>query len=225
MNPRFLFLALALASLALTALAAEKAEGESAEKKQATEAEIKARLAEHAARKKAAAEEVAKAEEKENRPTDTGAPVLSDKDKERAAAATPSPSPSPNETEKTAASPDPNAATVLPEVRIRKDRITELDQQLAKQNKEIAREKQNTKPTALDETINSPKLSKAFALFGGQSSEDRSSIAQERVAMMEEEKEIMEAISQAQTKEEKEQLQKVLDSMRTMRRELEQSLR
>lgn len=221
MKPRFLSLALAFASLALSALAAEQPEGESSEKKQATDAEIKARLAEHAARKKAAAEEVAKAEEKENQPTDTGAPVITDKSAPAPAAATPAPAAG-----DTAAAPvEFNPATVLPEVRIRKDRITELDQQLAKQNKEIAREKQNTKPTALDETINSPKLSKAFALFGGQSSEDRSSIAKERVAMMEEEKEIMEAIAQAGTKEEKEQLQKVLDSMRTMRRELEQSLR
>ncbi len=223
MNPRFLFLALALASVALSALAAEKPESESSEKKQASEAEIKARLAEHAARKKAAAEEVAKAGEKENRPSDTGAPVLADQDKESAASAANAPAASAGEP--AAAKPDADPATVLPEVRIRKDRITELDEQLAKQNKEIAREKQKTKPTALDETINSPKLSKAFALFGGQSSEDRSSIARERVAMMEEEKEIMEAISQAETKEEKEQLQKVLDAMRTMRRELEQSLR
>lgn len=222
MIPRFLSLALALACLAFPAAAAEKSESESPEKKQATEAEIKARLAEHAARRKAAADEVAKAEEKENQPSDTGAPVITDKSAAAPTAATPAPAAN---GETATATSEPNPATVLPEVRIRKDRITELDQQLAKQNKEIAREKQNTKPTALDETLNSPKLSKAFSLFGGQSSEDRSSIAQERVAMMEEEKEIMEAISQAETKEEKEQLQKVLDSMRLMRRELEQSLR
>jgi hypothetical protein len=110
-------------------------------------------------------------------------------------------------------------------VDVRKDRITELDRQLEKQNKEIAREKKNTKPTPLDETLNGPKVSKALALFGGQSSDDRSSIAKERVAMMEEEREMIEAIDQATTKEEKEELQKTLDSMKAMRREFEQALR
>jgi hypothetical protein len=43
--------------------------------------------------------------------------------------------------------------------------------------------------------------------------------------MMEEEREMIEAIAQATTKEEKEELQKTLDSMKAMRREFEQALR
>ncbi len=122
-----------------------------------------------------------------------------------------------------APAPD-SAATVLPKLEVQKGKITELDRQLAKQNKEIAREKQNTKPTRLDETLNGPKISKALALFGGQSSDDRSNVAKERVSMMEEEKDLIEAIAQTQDKAEKEELQKTLDGIKAMRRELENSL-
>ena len=84
---------------------------------------------------------------------------------------------------------------MLPKVDVRKDRVTELDRQLEKQNQEMAREKKNTKPTPLDETLNGPKTSKVMALFGGQSSEDRSNIAKERVSMMEDERDMIEAIA------------------------------
>lgn len=185
---------------------------EEAPKKQATKEEIQARLAEHARRKSAPTPE----------------PVS-----EKTEAATADPKAVPKvvaETSKSAPAPTPLAseqeqASVLPKVEVRKDRITELDRQLEKQNQEIAREKKNTKPTALDEALNGPKTSKVLALFGGQSSDDRSNIAKERVSMMEEERDMIEAITQATTKEEKEELQKTLDSMKAMRRELERALR
>lgn len=220
MSPRFL-LTLLLAGFAFPVFAADEKPQKSEapkEKQQASEAEIKARLAEHAARRKAAAEAATAADKKEDKSSDIGAPVATDPAAKAAAAAS-------DDDAKPAKSSEKEVPTVLPEVQVRKDRITELDQQLAKQNKEIAREKQNTKPTPLDESLNSPKLSKIFGIFGGQSSEDRSNIARERVAMMEEERDMIEAIAQAETPEEKAVLQKTLDSMRAMRRELEQSLR
>jgi hypothetical protein len=143
------------------------------------------------------------------------------------AAAAAAPATTPGEPKAAATTPPPTAETakVLPKVDVRKGRITELDRQLDKQNQEIAREKKNTKPTPLDETLNGSKVSTALAFLGGQSSNDRASIAKERVSMMEEERDMIEAIAQATTKDEKEELQKTLDSMRAMRRELEQSLR
>jgi hypothetical protein len=183
---------------------------EKAPKKQATEEEIRARLADHARKKP-------------DEPVKSKAP----------AAAKPAPTLSPtaapvavNEVKPTTAGTvAPTAPEVLPKVEVRKERITELDRQVDQQNREIAREKKNTKPTPLDETLNGSKVSGALALFGGQSSSDRSAIAQERVSMMEEERDMIEAIAQATTKEEKEQLQKTLNSMKEMRRELERSLR
>jgi hypothetical protein len=204
-----------------TASAADEAPKNSAAdeapKKQATKEEIQARLAEHA-RKKAfeASTSSATPVQKANTPVaEIAAPVAP-------AGATKTPA---TEAKPAAeATPAPEAAKVLPKVEVKKGRITELDRQLDKQNEEIAREKKNTKPTPLDETLNGPKISSALALFGGQSSTDRSTVAKERVSMMEEERDMIEAISQATTKEEKEELQKTLDSMRAMRRELEKSL-
>ena len=185
---------------------------EEAPKKQATKEEIQARLAEHARKKATGESSVRTAASPQKTPAPvsaTSAPV--------APGTSPTPAPAP--------APAPDEAKILPKVEVRKGRVTELDRQLEQQNKEIAREKKNAKPTPLDETLNGPKVSKALALFGGQSSSDRSAIAKERVAMMEEERDMIESISQAPTKEEKEELQKTLDSMRAMRRELEKSLR
>lgn len=211
MKARSLLTLFSICVIGCSAMAAEKP----TKKKQATEEEIQARLAEHA-RRKSAPTPAADAKRDIAPPADIGAPV-----KSKNTAATPTQKNA--KSSAPASSPADNPA-VLPPVDVRKDRITELDRQLEKQNKEIAREKKNTKPTPLDESLNGPKVSKVFALFGGQSSEDRSNIASERVAMMEEEREMIEAIDQATTKEEKEQLQKTLDSMRTMRRELERAL-
>lgn len=191
-----------------------------APKKQATKEEIQARLAEHA-RKRALGETAAAAT--------AASTATTSKSPSPAATATGAPvatttSPAPGSTPGAAAAPAQEPAKVLPKVEVRKGRVTELDRQLEKQNQEIAREKKNTKPTALDDTLNGSKVSSALAIFGGQSSEDRSTIAKERVAMMEEERDMIEAIAQANTKEEKEELQKTLDSMREMRRELEKSL-
>jgi hypothetical protein len=198
-------------ALCFAALAASAAAAEPPPPKQATPEEIKARLAEHTKKKAAEAAEAAKAEKKDANPAHAAAPV--------AAPGTPAPKP--------AAQPGSNeeAPTVLPKVEVRREKVTELDEKIAKQNEEIYREKKNTKPTPLDETLNGPGVSKALAIFGGQSSDDRANVAKERVAMMEEERDLIEAIAQAQTKEEKAELEKTLADMRAMRRELEQSLR
>ncbi len=219
MTFRFLPLLLSLVIAASVAHAVHAAEKET--KKQATDEEILARLRDHALKKRAA----------RSAPTSsTAAPAAS------AESVAASIAQNPPAKEAAQAAPENSAAapkkeneeentTVLPEIQVRKDRITELDRQVAKQNREIRREKQNTKPTALDETLNGPKASKWFAIFGGQSSEDRANIARERVAMMEDERDLIEAIAQAQDPEEKEQLQRTLDSMRAMRRDLESALR
>lgn len=119
---------------------------------------------------------------------------------------------------------DPNP-TVLPKVEVRNSRITELDQQIAKQEREIARQKENTKSTETDKALNDPKISKLLSIFGGESSKHREAIAQERVSLMEAEKDILEAMKTARTREERAELQKQLDELKAYRRELEKSLR
>lgn len=115
--------------------------------------------------------------------------------------------------------------TVLPKVEVRKDRITELDRQLHEQAKEIRREKKNTEQTETDKALNHPKVSKILSIFGGESSQHRAGIAQERVELMEAESDLLEAISHAKSKEEKQELEKQLDQLKAIRRDLEKSLR
>jgi hypothetical protein len=217
MKPHFFTSCLLAATLSLPLLAADEAKP-NAEAKQASKEEIQARLEEHAHRKAmgAAAAEAADSQEKAATKSDTGAPV---------APAAVSAAAEAKQEEAKAATPAEESPTVLPKLEVQKGKITELDREVAKKNREIAREKQNTKPTKLDETLNGPGLSKALAIFGGQSSDDRANIAAERVAMMEDERDLIEAIAQAQTKEEKDELQKTLDAIRAMRRDLEESLR
>ena len=200
------------------AFAAEKAD-----KKQASEEEIRARLRDHALKKRAAkTAAAAPASRVEASPESVVSSVEQNPPAKEIAKAPATPASVDSKSDSAAKDDD---TTVLPEMHVRKDRITELDKQVAKQNREIRREKQNTKPTALDETLNGPKASKWLSIFGGQSSDDRANIARERVAMMEDERDLIEAIAQTQDPVEKEQLQRTLDAMRAMRRDLEAALR
>ena len=116
-------------------------------------------------------------------------------------------------------------ATVLPKVEVSKPRITDLDHKLAEEDVLIAREKKNTKPTEVDKALNDVKIARPLAIFGGESAQYRSQVANQRVSLMEDEKDIIEAIAHAKTKGEKAELQKQLDALRTERRELEQAMR
>ena len=155
-------------------------------------------------------------------------PARSDKTgKTEATQAAPTTAPKPAETGKDSAAKSvaQQPATVLPKMEVKKGRITELDQKLAKQEEEIAREKKNTQPSELDLALNDSKVAKPLSIFGGESAQFRKRIASERVELMESEKDIIEAIARAKTKKEKEELQKQLDQLRAVRRELEKSLR
>jgi hypothetical protein len=121
--------------------------------------------------------------------------------------------------------PADQAPTIMPKVEVRKERITVLDVKIAEQEREIAREKQNTKPSEIDQALNDSKLAKKLSIFGGQSDQYRANIANERVSLMEAEKDILEAMKTARTKAEKAELQKQLDELRALRRDLEKSLK
>lgn len=156
--------------------------------------------------------------------TETAKAMLEGGDKNPLLATPQPPAPSDSKTDaKAEAQKQP--ATVMPKVEVRKDRITKLDQQLAKQNQEIAREKKNTKPTEMDKALNDEKIARPLAIFGGESTQYRKQVANQRVSLMEDEKDLMEAIAQAKTKAEKAELQKQLDALRAERRELERASR
>jgi hypothetical protein len=136
-----------------------------------------------------------------------------------AAAETPAPGSPP--TPITPAKQEPTM--LLPRVEVNKSRITELAIALHEKDVEIAREKKNIKSTPLDDSLNDTEVSHKLAILGGSSAEDRSRLAEERVSLLEAERDLIEQIYNARTPEERDQLQKQMDDLKTMRRQLERS--
>jgi len=186
---------------------------------------LRARMAEDAA-KKAPAPKARPATSSAASATPTPAPAAADTPAAANAEMAPIPVPANPATGKDGTTKKaPETATVMPKVEVKKGRITVLDQQLAKQDEDIARERKNLKPTETDLALNDAKIATPLAIFGGESSQYRQRVATERVSLMEAEKDLLEAIARAKTKPEKQELQKQLDELRAMRRDLDKSLR
>jgi len=212
--PRALCLAVLAASLPFAAHAAEEPEAP----KTSMKSVLRARIAEDArkAEAKNAAPKKAPVSSANTVPTATAT--------EAPAVASPAKAPVTTNTparKDTAKEP----ATVLPKVEVKKSRITVLDQQLAKQEEDIARERKNLKASEVDVALNDSKIAAPLAIFGGESSQFRQRVASERVQLMEAEKDIIEAMARARTKPERAELQKQLDEIRGFRRELDKTLR
>jgi len=123
------------------------------------------------------------------------------------------------------AKPADDPTMLLPKVEVSQSRITESAIQLQAKDRQIAQEKKNTKPTGLDVNLNDTEVSHSLSLFGGSSSEDRARLAQERVSLLEAERDLIEQIAIARTDAERDELQKQLNELKTMRRELERAPR
>ena len=173
---------------------------------QKLEAAIRERLAEHTLEKAA-----------KNAPATHPAPSPEPKAAQPGATAAPAGAPA------DAAKQDPTL--LLPRVEVNKSRITEIMLKEHEKDLEIAREKKNTKPTAADEALNDSKISEKLSIFGGSSADERARVAQERVSLLEAEKDLLDEIARAPTKEERAELQKQLNDLKTMRRELERAPR
>jgi hypothetical protein len=119
------------------------------------------------------------------------------------------------------ATPAPPSPTVLPQIEVRRDRLSKLNLDIQDLEKELEREKKKLKPTETDEALNNSKVTSAFSLFGGSSADARAQLAGERVSMMESELDLMQTMIRAKTQKEYDDLQIQLDEMRTMRRELD----
>lgn len=139
-----------------------------------------------------------------------------------AAPSTSAAAPTPNDSSK-AAKPVSEQPTMLPSVEVSRSRINELNREIHQQDIAIEREKKNTKSTELDKALNGPKMS--IPLLGGQTTQYKTTVASERVNLMEEERDILDQMKLAKTKEEKAELQKELDEVKALRRDLEKNLR
>lgn len=207
--PRALSLTVLAASLPLVTMAAEEPEAP----KTSMKSILKARIAEDARKAEARSPGTKKAPAANPGTAPVANPAA-------ATATTPPPAPIPSRKDTARES-----ATVLPKVEVKKSRITVLDQQLAKQEEDIARERKNLKASEVDVALNDSKIAAPLAIFGGESSQFRQRVASERVQLMEAEKDIIEAMARARTKQERAELQKQLDEIRGFRRELDKTLR
>ncbi len=164
----------------------------------AQEARVKARLAEHAEAKR----EAARAKDNEWASEEQTA----------------------EEEEITADTAD-KEVTVIQDFVVNSRRISDLDIEIKKLNKKIARYSKRIKRTDLDKTLNSSDTPKVLNIFGGNTADQREAIAYERVSLMEAERDILEAMKYVQTHKKDKELKKQLNAIRTMITQLESNLR
>ena len=75
--------------------------------------------------------------------------------------------------------------------------------------------------TDLDRTLNNEKLSRAAAIFGGNSSEHLSAVAASRVMLLEQERDVLEAMKRPTTLQELAMMEKEVEQLRETRRNLD----
>jgi hypothetical protein len=109
----------------------------------------------------------------------------------------------------------------LPKVEVTSARIKQIDNEIKKVEKQIAREKKKLKSTDLDKSLNSDKVSGAAAIFGGNSASHMVAVAASRVNLLESERNLLERLKFPRTEEDKALIEKELVSLRTTRRNLD----
>jgi len=124
-----------------------------------------------------------------------------------------------------AAEPVDPDITALPEMEIRQTRIHDLDLKIRQLNRDIRREQRKVKPTDSDAALNNPKASRIMSIFGGESAEQRSSVAAERVYLMEQERDLLELMKLPMTAAKLSELEGQVAALRTVRRNLDVELR
>jgi len=109
----------------------------------------------------------------------------------------------------------------LPKIQVTAQRIKSIDKEIKRLDKMIAREKAKVKSSELDRTLNNEKLTHAAAIFGGNSSDHLSAVAATRVALLENERDVMEAMKRPTTLDELAMMEKEIDQLRETRRNLD----
>ncbi len=136
--------------------------------------------------------------------------------------AKPAEAPKPAEPAKSdALTPADQEVLKLPKVEVTSARVKAIDAELKKIDKQIAREKKNIKGTDLDKSLNSDKLSKSAAVFGGNSASHMEAVAATRVALLENERSMLERLKFPRTEEDRALIEKELVNIRETRRNLD----
>ena len=114
---------------------------------------------------------------------------------------------------------------IMPKFEVRTDRVRWLDREIKRIDKMIAREKRKVKSTDLDRALNNEKLVRAAAIFGGNTADHLSAVAATRVGILENEREILEAMKRPATIEEMAMFEEQITQLRILRRELDDAAR
>jgi hypothetical protein len=135
--------------------------------------------------------------------------------------------------EKTAAPPTPPSAVKntqppapaevleLPKIQVTAQRVKSIDKDIKRLDKMIAREKNKVKSSELDRALNNASVSRAAAIFGGNSAEHLSAVAASRVALLENERDVLEAMKRPTTLDELAMMEKEIEQLRETRRNLD----
>ncbi len=110
---------------------------------------------------------------------------------------------------------------VMPKFEVRRDRVRWLDREIKRIDKMIARERAKVKSTDLDRALNNDKLVRAAAIFGGNTADHLSAVAATRVNILENEREILEAMKRPATLEEMAMFEEQIAQLRLLRRDLD----
>ncbi len=119
------------------------------------------------------------------------------------------------------AKPHVEGSVELPVMKVTPQRLKQLEKEIKRLDKMISRESKNIKSTDLNQALNNEKLSKAAAIFGGNSADHLSAVAASRVGLMEREREILEEMKRPLSADDLALLQAELDQTRETRRNLD----
>lgn len=114
-----------------------------------------------------------------------------------------------------------DAPVVLPKFAVTAQRGRQIDKEIARVDKLIARETKKIKSTDLDKTLNSGKLTRAAAIFGGNSADHLSAVAASRVMLLEQERMVLEAMRRPANIEERNLMAAEIEQLRIARRNLD----
>ncbi len=120
-----------------------------------------------------------------------------------------------------AAAQPADAALELPKMQVTAQRAKKIDKEIKRLDKLITREKNKIKPTDLDKTLNNEKVAKVASIFGGNSADHMSAVAASRVMLLEQERDVFEAMKRPATLDELKMMEAQIEELRTTRRNLD----
>jgi len=109
----------------------------------------------------------------------------------------------------------------LPRIQVTGQRAKQIDKEIKRLDKLIGREKNKIKPTELDKTLNNEKVATVASIFGGNSADHMSAVAASRVMLLEQERDVLEAMKRPTTLEDLKMMEAQVEELRTTRRNLD----